>query len=259
MLLDVDGPVATLTLNRPEMRNALTQAVSSGLVDAVDELEGGDARCLVVEGAGDAFCAGGDVNAMMELQGGTVSLAEAVRIVRQQTGRAIARLVACPLPTVAKVDGMAFGAGGVLALACDLQLASADARVSFGFRNVGLAVDSGASYLLARTVGLNVAKELVYTGERVEADRAKELGLVNRVFPAEEFDERADELVAEIAAGPTVALRESKQLLNQGIDSSLDQAIRNEASAQAAVFETEDHREGVEAFMERREPNFEGR
>lgn len=261
VLLDVDGEVATITLNEPGMRNALTMSVSDGIVDILDELEardGPDVRAVVVEGAGDAFCAGGDVNAMMELQSDAVSLDRAVRIVREATGRAIRRVTNFHLPTVAKIDGAAFGAGGVLALACDLQVMHEDADMSFGFRNVGLAVDSGASYLLPRTVGMNVAKELVFTGERVAADRAADLGLVNRVFPSGEFDERTDEFVERIASGPTVALRESKQLLNQGLESSLEQAVRNEASAQAAVFDTEDHAEGVEAFMERRRAEFEG-
>lgn len=261
VLLSVDGDVATITLNEPGMRNALTTEVSSGLVDRLDELEaqdGPDARALVVEGAGGSFCAGGDVNAMMELQADDVSLAEAVRAVREATGRAIQRVANFHLPTVAKIDGAAFGAGGVLALACDCQVMSDDAEVSFGFRNVGLAVDSGASYLLPRVVGTNVAKELVFTGERVEGERALELGLVNHVYEAEAFDERTAEFVERIATGPTVALQESKQLVNQGLQSSLEQAVRNEAAAQAAVFDTADHTEGVEAFMEGRRAEFEG-
>ena len=261
VLLDVDDEVATITLNRPGMRNALTMDVSSGLVDALDDLEardGPDARAVVVEGAGGSFCAGGDVNAMMELQSDAVALEEAVRIVREATGRAVQRVANFHLPTVAKIDGAAFGAGGVLALACDLQVMNEEASISFGFRNVGLAVDSGASYLLPRVVGTNVAKELVFTGERVGAERAADLGLVNHVYPADAFDEETAEFVERIASGPTVALRESKQLVNQGLESSLEQAVRNEAAAQAAVFETADHEEGVEAFMAGRRPEFEG-
>ncbi len=258
VLVDVDEGVATLTLNQPSVRNAMTRDLSRALVDALEGLEGGDARVVVVEGAGPAFCAGGDVNAMVERMAGEMPLSEAVRLVRQTTSRAVRRLQDFSLPTVAKVDGPAFGAGANLAIATDLQLASDDARISFGFRNVGLAVDSGTSYLLPRLVGENVAKELVFTGEQIGADRAKELGLFNRVFPAGEFDERADDLVREIADGPTVALRTSKRLLDQGLESSLSQAMANEAAAQAAVFETDDHEEGVEAFMEKREPDFRG-
>lgn len=262
VLLDVEGAVATITLNRPGMRNALTMDVAAGIVDALDDLEGredSEARAVVIRGSEGSFCAGGDVNAMMELQSGGATLAEAVRIVREETGRTIQRVTNFHLPTIARIEGAAFGAGGVLALACDLQVMHADADISFGFRNVGLAVDSGASYLLPRVVGANLAKELVFTGERVGAERAAELGLVNRVYPDGEFQDGFTEFVERIASGPTIALRESKQLLNQGLESSLEQAVRNEAAAQAAVFETADHAEGVEAFMERRRAEFAGR
>jgi enoyl-CoA hydratase/carnithine racemase len=261
VLLDVDGDVATVTLNRPGMRNALTREVSDGIVATLDRLEGAEGpqvRAVVFEGAGDAFCAGGDVDAMMSLQTADVPLHDAVETIRTETGRAVRRVAEFGLPTVAKIDGAAFGAGGTLAIACDVQLMSEAASISFGFRNVGLAVDAGTSYLLPRVVGVNVAKELVYTGEQVDADRAADLGLVNRVHPEGELEDEAAAFVDRVASGPTVALRESKQLLNQGLESSLDQAVRNEASAQAAVFDTADHAEGVEAFMEGRYAEFEG-
>jgi enoyl-CoA hydratase/carnithine racemase len=195
---------------------------------------------------------------MMELQGGDWSLDDAVRHVTQNTGRSVQRLAECEFPTVALLDGPAFGAGACLAIACDLQLMSSEAKMAFGFRRVGLAVDSGASYLLPRIVGDNVAKELVFTGELVEPDRARELGLVNHVYDAETFDEEAREVVDRIATGPTAALRASKRLLDQGAESSLSAAVANEAAAQAAVFETDDHTEGVYSFMEKRDPEFTG-
>ncbi|EMA38786.1 enoyl-CoA hydratase/isomerase family protein [Halococcus hamelinensis] len=259
VLLDVEDGVATLTLNRPDVRNALTHEVSRGILDALDEVQEGNARCLVVTGAGGAFSAGGDVNAMAERLAGDVPLAEAVERIVQDTSRAVTRVARFPLPTIAKIDGVAFGAGANLAVACDVQLASAESRISFGFRQVGLAVDSGTSYFLPRIVGENTAKELVFTGELVEAERAESLGLFNHVYPENEFDEQADEFVEGVATGPTVALKTSKRLVGQGFESSLDQAMENEAAAQAAVFETHDHREGAESFMSREEPEFEGR
>lgn len=259
VLVAVEDGVATLTLNRPSVRNALTEEISSGIIDALAELEGSDARCLVVEGAGGAFSAGGDVNAMAERLAGDVALDEAVRHISQETSRAVKRVAEFDLPVVAKIDGIAFGAGANLAIACDILLASAESRISFGFRQVGLAVDSGTSYLLPRIVGENTAQELVMTGELVEAERAEELGLFNHVYPDDEFDERAEEFVEQIATGPTVALRTSKRLVRQGFESSLDQAMENEAAAQAAVFESDDHREGAESFMAGEEPDFEGR
>ncbi|WP_121821823.1 enoyl-CoA hydratase/isomerase family protein [Halostella salina] len=257
--LDYDDGVATVTVDQPGTSNALTEDVARGLIDAVDDVEASDARCLVVEGAGETFSAGGDVNMMIEGLAGDVTTAEKVRIVIELTGRAVARVAECPLPTVAKVDGAAFGAGANLAIACDLQVASESSTVSFGFRNVGLAVDSGTSYLLPRLVGENVAKELVFTGERLDAAEAEDLGILNHVYPDDEFDERADELVDRIASGPTVALRASKRLLNRGSERSLREAVECEADAQGAVFESVDHREGAEAFMEGRAPEFEGR
>ena len=258
VLLDIDEGVATITLNRPEIRNALAREVSAGIVDAIEEIEGSDARCVVLEGSGEAFCAGGDVNAMTERLEGDLSLADAERLIVQTTGRAISRIASCQLPTIAMVDGPAFGAGANLAIACDIGVASDASRIGFGFRQVGLAVDSGTSYLLPRLVGLNTAKELVFTGELLDAERAAELGIFNHVFPDEEFDERTEEFIEEIATGPTVALRASKRLLDQGLESPLDEAITNEAAAQTAVFETRDHREGVAAFEQKREPEFEG-
>jgi enoyl-CoA hydratase/carnithine racemase len=258
VLLDIDEGVATITLNRPERRNALAREVSAGIVAAIEEIEGSDARCVVLEGSGEAFCAGGDVDAMIERLESESSLADAEQLIVRTTSRAISRVAGCRLPTVARVDGPAFGAGANLAIACDIGIASDSAPIGFGFRQVGLAVDSGTSYLLPRLVGLNTAKELVFTGELLDADRAAELGIFNHVFPAEEFDERADDLIEEIATGPTVALRASKRLLDQGLGSSLDEAIADEAAAQTAVFETRDHREGVAAFQEKRDPEFEG-
>lgn len=259
VLLDIEDGVATITLNNPDMRNALTMDVGEGVLEALEEIEESGARCVVVEGAGDAFSAGGDVNSMMEGLSGEADLHEMVRMVDQKTSRTVARLADFYLPTIARIDGIAYGAGANLAIACDLQLASEEARISFGFRQVGLAVDSGTSYLLPRIVGTNVAKELVFTGELVEAERAERLGLFNHVWSEDEFGEEFREFVREIAEGPSVALRTSKRMINQAYSQSLYEAMWNEASAQAAVFRTEDHREGAEAFMERREPEFEGK
>lgn len=253
-----DGDVARIVLTTPERRNALSVETATGLIDAITALEGTDAGVVVLEGEGSVFCAGGDIEAMIERQESNVPLDDTVRHIIQETGRAIARVATCEFPTVAKVDGPAFGAGGNLAIACDIQLLSESASIGFGFRNVGLAVDSGTSYLLPRLVGDNVARELVFTGELVEGQRAVEIGLANHVYPDEEFDESADELIATIAEGPSAALRTSKRLLRHGPDATLHAAIENEADAQAAILESDDHAEGVEAFREKRTPEFDG-
>lgn len=257
--VDITDGVATLTLNRPAVRNALTEEIALGILDSLNDIESTAARCLVVEGSEGAFSAGGDVNSMIQGIEGEDPLDERIRHIVETTGRAIARLHTFPLPTVAKIEGIAFGAGANLAIATDIQLASESSKISFGFRQVGLAVDAGTSYLLPRIVGQNTAQELVLTGDLVGAERAERLGLFNHVYPDEAFDDRADELIAKIATGPTVALRTSNRLVREGLDRSMEQALRDEAAAQASVFESRDHAEGVRAFQEGRNPEFEGR
>lgn len=254
---DDDG-VARIVLNDPDRRNALSVAMTDGIEAALDEIEGGDTRCVVVEGEGPAFCAGGDIDSMLERQRSDEPVDNAVRHVIQEIGRCVKRVYECEFPTVAKVDGAAFGAGANLAIACDVTALHEDAQIGFGFREVGLAVDSGTSYLLPRLVGENVAKELVYTGELLSADRAEELGVVNHAVGDDEFEARFSMLVDRIASGPTVALRTSKRLLRSEF-ATLGEAIEHEAGAQAAVLESGDHAEGVAAFSEKRQPEFEGR
>ncbi|CAI48822.1 enoyl-CoA hydratase [Natronomonas pharaonis DSM 2160] len=258
VLVDIEDGIATLTLNRPDNRNALSDGMSRAIVDAVDDIEASDdVRCLVVTGDEGTFCAGGDVNSMVELMSGQRELHEAVDQIQRVTSRAIQRIAEFPLPTIAKVDGVAYGAGANLAIAADITLASERAKISFGFRQVGLAIDTGTSYFLPRQVGLSKAKELVFTGEMLDAEAAEELGLFNHVFE-DDFEAEVEAFIEPIASGPTVALQTSKQLIEQGFGSSLKDALDNEASAQAAVFATDDHEEGATAFMEGREPEFEG-
>lgn len=259
VLYEVADEIATVTLNRPDMRNALTQEISRGLLDVLDEIEDSDARCIVIEGAGGAFCAGGDINAMMQGLSGDVDTHEKVDQIIQETSRALVRVHEFSLPVVAKIDGPAFGAGANLAIACDMQIASEEASISFGFRQVGLAVDTGTSYFLPRIVGENTAKELVLTGRMLDAEEAADLGIFNHVYPESEFEAEFEAFVEPIATGPTVALKTSKRMLRQGLESTLEQAMTNEAGAQAAVFETHDHEEGATAFIEKRDPEFEGR
>ena len=191
------------------------------------------------------------------LEGDTPAHERVQRIVEETAG-AVRAVATCDLPTVAKIHGPAYGAGAALAVACDVLIASESASISFGFRQVGLNVDSGASHFLPRLVGENVAKELLFTGELVEAERATEIGLFNHVYDDEEFDEQVAATAERIATGPTVALKQSKRLVKQGLTSSLDEAIENEAAAQIVSASTDDHREGVRAFVERRDPEFDG-
>ena len=255
---DPEG-IVRLVLDDPDRRNALSREMADGIVEAIDAIEGSDTRCVVLEGRGPAFCAGGDVAAMAQLQATDLPLEAAVRHVIRNTARCVRRTAECEFPTVAAIDGPAIGAGGALALACDVQLAHEDARIGFGFREIGLAIDSGVSYFLPRFVGDNVARELVFTGEQLDAERARNRGLVNHVYADGEFEEGVQEFLKRVASGPPIALRASKRLLRDAGGRSLAAAIEREAEAQAAALASQDHAEGAEAFLERRDPEFAGR
>lgn len=257
--LAVDDDVATITIDDPERLNPLSRERYAALLDRLDEVEASDARCLVVTGAGEAFSSGGDVEGMGDALDERPPASEEIDLIREHEQRAIERVVEFPLPTVAKVDGPATADGAALAVACDLTLASDRARIGFPHIRFGLSLDAGVSYLLPRLVGEKHALDLALTGRVVDAERAHELGLFSRLYPADEFEERADRVVERLAAGPPLATRHVKRLVRDGLDAPLDAALDSEATTQAAMFGTEDYREGVRAFLEDREPEFEGR
>ena len=257
--LTIADGVATVMLDRPEVRNALAEPTARRLRERFETIAESDARCVVVEGSGTAFCAGGDIGAMVEGVESERPPAERADSFLSAIQDAIEAVHDCRLPVVAKIDGAVFGAGAGLALACDVQLASPDAKIGFGFRRVGLAVDSGISYFLPRIVGPTKAKELVFTGELLDADTARELGIFTRLFEHEAFEEGVENIVETIADGPTVALSQAKRLLDRGTESTFEEALDREIAAQGLAFSTEDHAEGTTAFLEQREPEFEGR
>lgn len=260
VLLEVEDGIATLTLNRPERMNPVTGPISDALRDRIDDIEEReDVRCVVLEGSGRAFSAGGDIQGMKERIESDLSLDQSVAKLERGLSDTMVSLVGCSYPTVAKVDGPAVGAGANLAIACDVVLASESASIGFTFNQVGLSVDGGTSYLLPRVVGVNVAKELVFTGEICDTGRAERLGLFNHVYDEAEFDDAVAAKAERIATGPTVAFRHTKRLLQDGLEKSLPRALEDEATAQGIVFDTHDHEEGVNAFLEDRDPEFEGR
>lgn len=257
--VEADGGVRTLTLDDPDRRNAYSLAMKDDLLDALEAIEADieDVRCVVLRGAGDAFCAGGDIDRMEE----TLDDAPSVGRMRESLGRTneiISTLRRLPVPVVALVDGPAIGGGASLATAADLRVASERAVIGFGFRSVGLSVDGGASYTLPRAVGADRAKELALTGRTLDASEAEDLGLVHRVYPTEEFDERASEDIRNLAEGPTQALGHIKRLFESGPEKSLEQALDDELQAQSLAAATDDHEEGVRAFLEKRDPDFSG-
>jgi enoyl-CoA hydratase/carnithine racemase len=257
VLLTVADGVATVTLDRPDERNALAEPTAARLVERFDAIADSDARCVVLRGTGSAFCAGGDVAAMVNGVDSDLSATERMGAV-EAVNDAVAAVHDCRLPVVAAIDGPAFGAGAGLALACDLQLASPDAKIGFGSRRLGLPLDGGVSYFLPRVVGPNKAKELVFTGELLDADRARELGIFTRLFERDSFEEGVENLVETIASGPTVALSEAKRLIDRGMAATFEEALEREAAAQGLAVTTDDHAEGTAAFVEQREPDFSG-
>jgi 2-(1,2-epoxy-1,2-dihydrophenyl)acetyl-CoA isomerase len=251
----VDG-IATVTLNRPEARNALNLEMREELEGALRSLEvEPDLRVLILGGAGEHFCAGGDVKFM---QASRMTATEGQRRV-EAMNRAVLALARFRTPTIAMVDGFAVGAGCNLALACDLVVASERARFGEVFARIGLIPDGGGIYLLPRRVGLARAKELCFTADLVEAAEAERIGLVNRVVPAAELRAQTLALARRIADGPPRALAMAKSLLDRSLGLDLETALAWEALAQGMMIESEDHREGLTAFFEKRAPRFRGR
>jgi 2-(1,2-epoxy-1,2-dihydrophenyl)acetyl-CoA isomerase len=258
--LDVTDGIATITLDRPETMNALSAAINRGIAEALERIDDReDTRCVVITGRGDAFCAGGDVAAMADRDDAASRGHERAAEITDGASSVALGLHEFDLPTIARVDGYCFGAGLGVALANDVVLASDEALFSLAFRNVGLTLDYGTSYFVTEALGPYKAKEIALTGERFSGERAAEMGLVNHAYPAEEFDERADEFVRHVADGPTVALEYSLRNIDRAPRRTLEEAIEAEAESQTLAGGTRDHEEGVAAFQEGRDPDFEGR
>jgi len=248
-----DGDVATVTISNPERRNAMDAPASAAMADAVRELAHDDSvRCVVVTGEGEAFCAGLDLAGDM----GGGSPAEELEVGFNAIARGLIRM---EKPTVAKVPGPAVGAGASLAAACDFVYAADSAFFEWGFTNIGLSPDTGATYVLPRLVGTRTALELLVTGKRVDAELAVELGVVNHTVAGDDLDAFVDERAETLAARPTKAVAAAKRLVYRSSHRSLEETLREEALAQEEMIESEDFMEGVAAFMADREPEFEGR
>ncbi len=253
----IEDGVATLTFNRPERMNALSTPIMQGLLEGLPRLAGDPTvRVVVLTGAGRAFCAGGDVKSMAE-GGDSRSAAEATAHLRarMEVSRILHEL---PKPTIAMINGPAAGAGLALALACDLRIAGASARLVTAFVKVGFSGDFGGSYFLTRLVGTSKARELYFTGRPVDAEEALSLGLVNRVVPDDQLARATIELARSLAQGPQIALRLMKQNMNFAESGGLADLLDIEAANQVQTGRTEDHREAARAFVEKRAPVFVG-
>ncbi len=266
LLCSVEGGVATITLNRPEARNALgeelTPALRRMIRKAGDDPEVG---AVLITGAGNAFCAGGDVKSMNKgggaLQKNESGQAQTTREERtadlQRRQRTLTgALVGLRKPTVAALPGPAAGAGLSIALACDIRIAAESAFVSTAYARIGLSGDYGIAWLLTRAVGNARARELLFLPERIDAARCERIGLVNTVVPDSELRQAAFNLAAKLASGPRVALRNMKENLDEAVTSDFLSALDSEAVRMVDSAQTDDHREAVRAFVEKRAPQF---
>jgi len=252
-----DGGIVTITMNRPEKKNAINATMWQELLDTFRDIQMNTEtdRVVVITGAGGAFCSGADLSGAGVVSGsGRHALYEMRHVA--DVCLALHRL---SQPTIAKVGGVAAGAGCNMALGCDLIVASEEARFSEIFARRGLSIDFGGSWVLPRLVGLHRAKELAFFADIISAKEAESLGLVNRVVPVADLDAFVADWAARLAAGPPIALAQTKWLLDQSATVTLAQACEDEGRAQALNFGTGDTAEAMAAFLEKREPRFSGR
>ena len=260
--VEIEGPVARLTLNRPESLNALGAPGDGDAVAAACEVVNADegVRCAVLTGAGRAFSAGGDVKAMRERSGAFAGGGAAIRQgYRRNIHRIVRSLYNLEVPLVAAVNGAAIGLGCDVACMADIRIASSAARFGVTFLKLGLIPGDGGAWLLPRTVGMSRAAELLFTGDIIDAATAERWGLVSRVVAPETLMDEAMALAGRIAQQPPQALRMAKTLLRQGQVASYDTLMEMSAAAQGLAHTSEDHMEGVEALLEKREARFTGR
>jgi len=250
-----DG-VVTVTLNRPEKKNAINGDMWDELLATFNEIgDNSDDRVVVLTGAGGAFCSGADLSGGGDVTGKNRHQLASMRYI----GSVCMALHRLPQPVIAKVSGVAVGAGLNMALGCDLIVASDEARFSEIFARRGLSVDFGGTWLLPRLIGLHRAKELTLFADIISAKEALEMGLVNRVVPAAELDRFVDDWARRLAGGPPIALAQTKRMLNNAFLMTLEQSLEDEGWSQTVNFSTSDTAEAIAAFQQKREPVFKGR
>ena len=253
---ELEGSVATVTLNRPEKKNAMSWRMMNEIRDAFDRAATDDeVRCVVLTGAGGAFCTGADLSDPENMVGSAFEFKERMRIIHG----IVESYVLCPKPTIAKVTGIAAGAGANLALGCDLIVATRSAGFAELFIKRGLVVDFGGTWALSRVLPLHRAKELAMLGGTVPADEAERYGMINRLCEDDEVDEVVKDLAGRLAALPPKQLTMIKENLNRAPERSLEESLHAESLAQSLCFTSDDTREAIAAFLEKREPRFTGR
>jgi 2-(1,2-epoxy-1,2-dihydrophenyl)acetyl-CoA isomerase len=257
VLLEQDGPIATIILNRPESLNAFGEGMHEATAAAIDVVAHDPAiRVAVITGAGRGFCSGGDIKKMVELKHAGQS---AVFREYLEFGNGLVRsLRRLPKPVLASVNGTAAGAGMNLALACDLRIASDQATFTQAFVRIGLHPDWGGTFFLPRLIGIGRAIEMFALGDTVTADDAYRLGIVNYLVPHQRLAEETHKLAVRLAEAPPLPLALMKQFVNERLETELDKMMEHEVSAQMKCFESADFAEGLKAFLEKRKPEFKG-
>lgn len=260
VLFSVDNGVARITLNRPEAMNAITQAMREGLRDSFRQAEArDDVRVVVLSGAGTAFCGGGDLKVLKSKLDAAAEEEKPQQKIRPTQDEAIEALDACSKPVIAAINGPVAGGGMGMALACDIRLASTGARFSLAFSRLGLGPEWGLSYYLPRLVGVQKAKELFWLAPKMNAEEALALGLVSEVLAPRALESRVQELALELASRPPVAVKLSKTIFNRSLESELATMLHLESWVRNTCISTDDFKEAVDAFAERRTPSFKGK
>ena len=256
LIWEVQDQVATITLNRPEKKNAMSWVMFNEIREAFDAAASDpEVRCVVITGAGGAFCSGADLSDPENLPASSAERSEHMRVIEE----IVRSIIYCPKPTIAKVTGVAAGAGCNIALGCDLIVASKDASFAELFVKRGLVVDFGGTWALSRLLPLTKAKELALLGDTISADEAERLGLLNRLCDPSEIDTVVKELATRLSSLPPTSVSMIKENLNRAAERSLEQNLEAESEGQTRALDTEDFREALMAFVEKREPRFTGR
>ena len=253
ILFEVKDAVAYLTLHRPDKYNAFNREMALEMQDKLDECKRPEVRCVYITGFGKAFCSGQDLDEVVDPAGPKIDT-----IVGEHYNPIIIRIRQLLKPVVAAVNGVAAGAGANIALACDVVVAAKSSSFIQAFSKIGLIPDSGGTFFLPRLVGWQRASALMMLGDKVNADEAERIGMIYKVFPDESFEAEAKKIVATLANMPTKGLGYTKQLLDNSFYNDMEEQLQDEEIYQQRAGSTKDYKEGVQAFLEKRKPNFTG-